>query len=167
MSYVVLLMLSLQILVERRNDDMSWPEELIKIHQAISLQSSDGEPGQGGSVCTSSFYQMPKNLLHQAQQEAGIINMGNTCYMSAALQSVSNVTALTDYVLRLSYRSRATEHCLSDNADMSAEDRWLLASCEVFQEYAAVLHSLFYRKESVAPKELWVSIVDFLLEKRV
>ncbi|KAI5696057.1 hypothetical protein M8J75_007481 [Diaphorina citri] len=64
------------ILVEVRNKDLTWPEEINKLATAPSLKQVAAISVPGAT---------------------GLNNLGNTCFMNAALQCVSNTRALTQY----------------------------------------------------------------------
>ncbi|KAK3792374.1 hypothetical protein RRG08_045918 [Elysia crispata] len=65
-----------QILLEVRNKDLTWPEEMSQLAKNKTLKKDD-VPTQKGAT--------------------GLNNLGNTCFMNAALQCVSNTRPLTDY----------------------------------------------------------------------
>ncbi|XP_050522495.1 ubiquitin carboxyl-terminal hydrolase 32 [Daktulosphaira vitifoliae] len=67
-----------QIIIEIRNKDLTWPEEI----SSISVNSSD--------KCK----QLPAE-----KGATGLNNLGNTCFMNAALQCVSNTRLLTQYFI--------------------------------------------------------------------
>ncbi|MFH4973487.1 hypothetical protein AB6A40_000196 [Gnathostoma spinigerum] len=70
-----------QLLLELRNSDMSWPEEVLRLEAGADSEGSESEdPNHGRGV-------------------TGIYNMGNTCYMNSAIQCLSNTRPLTAYFL--------------------------------------------------------------------
>lgn len=73
---------SAQLLLELRNADMSWPEEVCRLESG----SSDGEASEGEEPLSG-------------RGVTGIYNMGNTCYMNSAIQCLSNTRPLTEYFL--------------------------------------------------------------------
>uniref|UniRef100_A0A0M3KHT4 ubiquitinyl hydrolase 1 n=1 Tax=Anisakis simplex TaxID=6269 RepID=A0A0M3KHT4_ANISI len=74
-----------QLLLELRNADMSWPEEVSRLETSSNGDSesseSEGEPTSSHNGVT------------------GIYNMGNTCYMNSAIQCLSNTKPLTEYFI--------------------------------------------------------------------
>uniref|UniRef100_A0A183DGM5 ubiquitinyl hydrolase 1 n=1 Tax=Gongylonema pulchrum TaxID=637853 RepID=A0A183DGM5_9BILA len=69
------------LLLELRNADMSWPEEVSCLEnnaEADGVENSDSARVSGIT---------------------GLYNMGNTCYMNSALQCLSNTRPLSSYFL--------------------------------------------------------------------
>ncbi|KAH9503865.1 Ubiquitin carboxyl-terminal hydrolase 32 [Bulinus truncatus] len=67
-----------QILLEVRNKDLTWPEEMSQLAKNKTAKKDD-VPTQKGAT--------------------GLNNLGNTCFMNAALQCVSNSWPLTQYFI--------------------------------------------------------------------
>lgn len=75
-----------QILLEVRNKDLTWPEELGALVAG----------GQGVTVLNSER----RPTISLPPGATGLHNLGNTCFMNAALQAVSNTRPLTLYFQR-------------------------------------------------------------------
>ncbi|KAK0416556.1 hypothetical protein QR680_012559 [Steinernema hermaphroditum] len=71
-----------QILVELRNSDMSWPEEIARLRNSSDsvVESTNGENGRPAGI-------------------TGLYNMGNSCYLNSAIQCLSNIPKLTEFFL--------------------------------------------------------------------
>lgn len=66
-----------QILIEVRNKDLTWPEEMCQLAKHKNFSKKDNVPTEQGAT--------------------GLNNLGNTCFMNAAVQCVSNTWPLTRY----------------------------------------------------------------------
>ncbi|XP_068173192.1 ubiquitin carboxyl-terminal hydrolase 32 isoform X2 [Antennarius striatus] len=67
-----------QLVIEVRNKDMSWPEEM-------------------SFIANSS--KMDRHKVPTEKGATGLSNLGNTCFMNSSIQCVSNTKALTDYFI--------------------------------------------------------------------
>ncbi|XP_068086711.1 ubiquitin carboxyl-terminal hydrolase 32 [Anabrus simplex] len=66
-----------QLLIEVRNKDLTWPEEMGSLATHLQDKRKQAVPSEKGAT--------------------GLNNLGNTCFMNAALQCVSNTRSLTQY----------------------------------------------------------------------
>ncbi|XP_022907068.1 ubiquitin carboxyl-terminal hydrolase 32 isoform X2 [Onthophagus taurus] len=76
-----------QILLEVRNKDLTWPEEL-------------GALVSGNTAVQSLISSERRPTITLPPGATGLHNLGNTCFMNAALQAVSNTRPLTLYFQR-------------------------------------------------------------------
>eukprot|EP00698_Gefionella_okellyi_P023635 TRINITY_DN812_c0_g1_i4.p1 TRINITY_DN812_c0_g1~~TRINITY_DN812_c0_g1_i4.p1 ORF type:complete len:997 (+),score=153.73 TRINITY_DN812_c0_g1_i4:274-3264(+) len=105
------------ILIEVRNSEGKWPRSLQVQKQQEAVAAMDGAPGMPESVSGPGL--------------VGIQNLGNTCYMAAALQCLSACRELTQYFLHDSFRS-----------DINTENPLGLKG-KLAEEYAELLHQMW------------------------
>ncbi|XP_027228164.1 ubiquitin carboxyl-terminal hydrolase 32 isoform X2 [Penaeus vannamei] len=70
-----------QVLIEVRNKDLTWPEEMSQITSTKVMRTQSRQGGNEKGV-------------------TGLNNLGNTCFLNAALQCCSNTYPLTTYFIK-------------------------------------------------------------------
>ena len=118
-----------QIVLEIRNADLSWPSELLAV--ANAKKGKAAVETRIGSV-----------VALRQPGATGLSNLGNTCYMNAALQCLSNTHILTEYFQRKC-------HLTEINKDNPIGTKGAVA-----KRYANLIRDLWRGSVSVAPAKL-------------
>ncbi len=82
------------MLLEQRNDDMTWPEEVSKLRASGDGISLSGDTSGGASAGSGDGGCNGRGV-------TGLYNLGNTCYMNSAIQCISNARAFSQFFLEV------------------------------------------------------------------
>lgn len=124
---------SSQMLMEVRNEDLSWPSELFALSHAKGAKNVETRVGAVDTV-------------KRENGMTGLSNLGNTCYLNAAMQCLSNTEVLSEYF-------KQNCHVGEINKDNFMGTKGVLA-----RAYANLIRQLWCGKISVAPVKLRAAI---------
>jgi ubiquitin carboxyl-terminal hydrolase 6/32 len=120
------------LLMEVQNEDLSWPSELFAL--ATSKAGKNVETRVG---------------VVDAKREngmTGLSNLGNTCYLNAALQCLSNTDVLTEYF---------NQNCHYGEIN---KDNFMGSKGAVARAYGNLIRQMWCGKVSVAPVKLRAAV---------
>lgn len=98
------------VLAEVQNADLSWPEELSSMADGTPAAGSPAEDAAHSAAAAALTATLDttsvtlETLAAGTYGMTGLTNMGNTCYLSSALQCIGHVRPLVLYFLRQLYR---------------------------------------------------------------
>ncbi|KAK3103303.1 hypothetical protein FSP39_018356, partial [Pinctada imbricata] len=97
------------IVIEQKNDDGTWPRQAKNTNSTNSYGASSTSTRSGSSYDSygsgSSYYNSSYSSWNEpgrgnaAPGLCGLANLGNTCFMNSAIQCMSSVPKLTNYLL--------------------------------------------------------------------
>lgn len=122
-----------KVLLEVRNKDLSWPSELY----ALAKGKRNKAPVETVFGVTTK----------REAGATGLSNLGNTCFLNAAVQCLSNTEVLREYFLRKCYRAEINHtNVLGSKGAIAAA-------------YSQLIARMWCGKTSVAPQRLRETVI--------
>lgn len=121
------------VLLEVRNKDLSWPSELAM-----------ATTGKGSKAPVETVF---GSTVKREPGATGLSNLGNTCFLNAAVQCLSNTDVLREYFLRKCYRAE-----INRTNVLGSKGAIAIAQGQLIQR-------LWCGKTSVAPQRLRETVI--------